>query len=257
MMATSLLASRRSRQAGRSKGSAEQAKTFDSTKINDFVQNYSDPPTNCVVYKSRHEEKNYVLLEVPQFPDTQHIRQKDYSGTLAIVCSMSLPATTRARRCEPRQTFAYSSAEWCRTKATNCYDPCGPSKGVPSGVPQPSEQFGEQIVASRREFAQRNPLQNKNYDYFLETVFIPESFVSRRFEVEKLRETAFEASVDFIGWPFLQIHLNRPDVLNVFEHGLESFWYADDFFGGRLLDFWRLYQCGLFYKKELPLGVFQ
>jgi hypothetical protein len=100
-------------------------------------------------------------------------------------------------------------------------------------------------------------LPNKRYDFFLETSFIPEKFNARRFDIQKLRQAAFGASVDFIGLPFLFMSLSRPQLLNVFEDGLESLLYTEDFAGGKILDFWRLYQSGLFYKKELPLGVLQ
>ena len=235
--------------------SEQQTKTFDSTKINGFVQNYSDPPINCVVYKVRHEAKNFVILEVPQFPDTPHICQKDYPGTLG---DRVLYMRTDNNESAPLRTssdFRILIGRAVQNKSDELLQSMrAVLKGFHSNAPQPSEQFSEQIVASRKEFAQRNPLGNKDYDYFLEVAFIPASFVNRRFGVEKLRQTAFEASVDFIGWPFLPIHSNRPEVLNVFEDGLESFWYTDDYFGGKILDFWRLYQSGLFYKKELLVG---
>jgi hypothetical protein len=238
--------------------SEEQVETFDSTKINGFVQNYSDPPINCVVYKLQHETKNYVILEVPQFPDTPHICQKDYPGTLADRVLYMRTDNNESAPLRSSSDFRILIGRAVQNKSDELLQSMrAVLKGVRSIAPQPSEQFGEQILASRKEFAQRNPLENKTYDYFLETAFIPENFVNRRFEIEKLRQIAFEASVDFIGWPFLPIHSNRPDVLNVFEDGLESFWCTDDYFGGKILDFWRLYQSGLFYKKELPLGVFQ
>jgi len=130
-------------------------------------------------------------------------------------------------------------------------------KGASGAPPQASERFDRQIVESRTSFSERNPLPNGKFDYFFETAFVPTTFEDHRFDVQKLRQTAFEASVDFIGWPFLPIHVNRPDVFNVFEDGIESFWYNDDYFGGKILDFWRLYQSGLFYKKELPFGACQ
>jgi hypothetical protein len=125
-------------------------------------------------------------------------------------------------------------------------------KGVPMTAPQASDQFEGQIGEAREYFGGRNPLPNKQFDYFFETAFVPNTFDDRRYDVPKLRQTAFEASVDYTGWPFLPIHVNRPDVFNVFADGIESFWYTDDYFGGKILDFWRLYQSGLFYKKEMP-----
>lgn len=237
--------------------SEEQAKTFDSTKINGFVQNYSDPPINCVVYKLKHQAKNYVIIEVPQFPDTPHICQKDYPGTLADRVLYVRTDNNESAPLRSSSDFRILIGRAVQNKSDELLQSMrAVLKGVQSSPHQPSKQFGEQILVSQKEFARRNPFKN-NYDYFLETAFIPESFVNRRFEVEKLRQIAFEASVDFIGWPFLPIHPNRPDVLNVFEDGLESFWYTDDYSGGKILDFWRLYQSGLFYKKELPSGVFQ
>jgi len=238
--------------------SSEQAKTFDSTKINAFVQNYADPPINCSVHKLQHEGKNFVILQVPQFPDTPHICQKDFPGVLADRGLYMRSDNNESAPLKSSADFRVLIGRAVQNKSDELLHSMHAVLKGASGVPrQASEQFEGQIADSRNAFSDRNPLPNKTFDYFFETAFVPSAFEESRFDVPKLRQIAFDASVDFTGWPFLPIHVNRQDVLNVFEDGIESFWYSDDYFGGKILDFWRLYQSGLFYKKELPFSAYQ
>ena len=238
--------------------SDEQAKTFDSTKINALVQTYSDPPINASVHKLRHDGKNFVIIQVPQFSDTPHICQRDFPGVLSDRGLYMRTDNNESALLRTSADFRILIGRAVRNKSDELlHSMRAVLKGIGEAPPPPADEFARQIVDSRQSFSERSPLTNANYSYFFETAFVPSTFEARRFDVMKLRQTAFEASVDFTGWPFLPISANRPDVLNVFEEGIESFWYTDDYFGGKILDFWRLYQSGLFYKKELPFGAWQ
>jgi predicted HTH transcriptional regulator len=57
---------------------SEQAGTYESTALCQFIQKYSDPPINVRVQKVSHKRKNLVILEIPRFKDTPHICQKDF-----------------------------------------------------------------------------------------------------------------------------------------------------------------------------------
>jgi hypothetical protein len=209
-----------------------QSKTFDSTKLNAFVQSYADPPINCSVHKLQHEGKNFVIVQVPQFPDTPHICQKDFPGVLA---DRGLYMRTDNNESAPLKSsadFRIVIGRAVQNKSEELlHSMRAVLKGASGVLPQASDQFDRQIVDARKSFSDRNPLTSKTFDYFFETAFVPNTFDERRFDVPKLRQTAFDASVDFTGWPFLPIHVNRPDVFNVFEDGIESFWYSDDYFG--------------------------
>ena len=61
----------------------EQCKSFETTRLNDFVQKYADPPINARVIKHESEGRNFVIIEVPRFPDTPHICQSNFDGVLA------------------------------------------------------------------------------------------------------------------------------------------------------------------------------
>jgi hypothetical protein len=239
--------------------SHEQSKTFDSTKINAFVQTYSDPPINTRVHKVQDAENNFVIIEVPPFPDTPHICQKDFPGVLA-------DRTLYVRTDNNESAPVRSSADYriiigrsVRNKSDELLQSVrAVLKGSsPATASSPTDEFDGLIADARKEFSDRNPLPNKKYDFFIETSFFPSTSAARRFQVQKLRQAAFDASVDFIGLPFLLIRLDRPDILNVFENGLESFLYTDDMFGGKICEFWRFYESGLFYKKELPWNALQ
>jgi hypothetical protein len=198
-------------------------------------------------------------MEVPPFPDTPHICQKDFPGVLI---DRALYVRTDNNESAPVRSsadFRSVIGRAVRNKSDELLQSMSAVLKGSSAVakPIPYADYDLQIEDSRQTFANRNPLPNKGYDFFFETSFCPAIFGKRRFDVQKLRQSAFGASVDFIGMPFLLVRLDRPEILNVFEEGIESFVYADDFSGGKILDFWRLYQSGLFYKRELPWNALQ
>jgi hypothetical protein len=100
-------------------------------------------------------------------------------------------------------------------------------------------------------------LRNEKYNYFVEFTFAPSKFSGERFSIEQLRSTAFDATIDYSGWPFLFIHRNRPDVLTAIQNGLQMFLADFSHPGLQILDFWRFYQSGLFFKKTVPTGAWQ
>jgi antitoxin component of MazEF toxin-antitoxin module/predicted HTH transcriptional regulator len=61
----------------------QQAQSFDTSRLNRFVQNYADPPINSHVHKAPLDGRIFVVIEVPPFPDAPHVCQKDYPGVLA------------------------------------------------------------------------------------------------------------------------------------------------------------------------------
>jgi hypothetical protein len=235
----------------------EQAKSFESSTVCRFIQNYVDPPINVRVQKISHVQKVFVVLEVPRFGDTPHICQKDYPDVLR---DRELYVRTDNNETAPIRSSAdfrllVESAIRNRTdsllssfRAILTKTDANSAKRAVSA----EEQFSAQITAARIQFEKRNPLQEKKYTFFVETVFSLQEFDQYRFPPRELELAAYKASVDFVGWPFLFIHHSRRDCLSTTDDGLESFVSTQDFGGNDMLDFWRLNESGLFYKKELP-----
>jgi predicted HTH transcriptional regulator len=82
--------------------SSDQAETFDTTRVNRFLQTYADPPINALLRKVSHDGKVFVIIEVPAFPDTPHICQQfcphsscTSAPTTTKVLQFALPPTSR------------------------------------------------------------------------------------------------------------------------------------------------------------------
>lgn len=239
-----------------------ECKSFDSTKINGFVQNYADPPINTTVRKVTHAGKNFIIIEIPRFADTPHLCQKDFPGVLT---DRALYVRTDNNESAPIKTSADFRAvieQAVRNRSDTLLSSMRSiliSGSSALSLAQVEEDpYTNEITSARQEFKKLNPLPNKNYEYFLECTFGPEQYVPNRFKVDRLRTSAFDATVDYTGWPFLFIHHNRPDVLGVFERGIQTHIYDNGkTFGSVLLDFWRFYESGMFFKKEMPFFATQ
>lgn len=238
--------------------SHEQAKSFESSAVCQFIQNYVDPPINIRVQKVSHKQKLFVILEVPRFRDTPHICQKTYPDVLR---ERELYVRTDNNESAPIKSSSdfrllIESAIRNRTDSllSSFRSILIGANANENSPPGDEEQFEAQIQSARTQFEHRNPLENKGYKYFVETIFLLQGFDHYRFQPNKLESAAHKASVDFTGWPFLFIHYNRKDCLSQTEDGLESFIATQDFVGKDMLDFWRLNESGLFYKKELQFN---
>ncbi len=62
--------------------SVEELRSFETSRINRFLQNYVDPPINCIVVKEQVNEHTFVVIEVPGFMETPHLCQKEFPGVL-------------------------------------------------------------------------------------------------------------------------------------------------------------------------------
>lgn len=182
----------------------EQADSFETTRLNRFVQNYADPPINTLLRKFSHDGKIFVIIEVPRFTDTPHICQKDFPQVLA---AMALYVRTDNNETAPLR----SSADFrliIEQALRNRGDALLASvRTILKGGPAPSEpgleRFEAQLKAAVARFDSINPLKQKGYTGYLETSLLPAEFQPDRFSIEQLRLAAERASISFTGWPYL------------------------------------------------------
>jgi hypothetical protein len=235
----------------------EQAATYDTTRINRFLQEYADPPINALLRKVIHEEKTFVVVEVPNFPDTPHICRKDFPDVLK--------AMTLYVRTHNNESAAVSSAADFRLIVDRAVrirsdQLLAGIRSIMLGAPQGNEtrtarqDFLDQRAVALERFSEQNTLNQKEYNFYFEANFFPDQFLRSRFGVDELKAAAYGAHIDFTGWPFLFIHINRPDVTHVVENGIETFISTTYFNGYPLLDFWRLNESGFFFHRRLAPG---
>jgi hypothetical protein len=237
--------------------SEEQAASYDTSRINRFLQEYADPPINALLRKVVYEGKVFVVIEVPQFPDTPHICRKDFPDVFR--------ATTLYVRTHNNESAPISSPSDFRLiidrAVRNRSDQLLIAiRSIMIGTPSSGENqsarqsFLEQRKSAIEKFSKLNTLDPKKYSFFFEVSFSPDDFSNKRFSVEQLRAAAYRAHIDFTGWPFLFIHANRSDLTHVVEDGLETFILDTYFNGYPLLDYWRFNESGLFFHRRLSPG---
>jgi hypothetical protein len=234
----------------------EQALTWDTTRLNRFIQNYSDPPINALLRKISYSGKTFVIIEVPRFSDTPHICQREYPGVLT--------APTLYVRTDNNESAPIKSSADFRTLVEQATR--NPSDALLTairsilvgGVRSESteevkarDRFLSQRSDAVSRFESRDPYGEKGYTGYREASFFPDVFDETRFGLDRLRWAAEHAHVTFTGWPFLFIHRNRPGVTYVMEDGIETLIATEDFGGNDMLDFWRFQQSGFFYQRTL------
>ena len=234
----------------------EQAQTWDTTRLNRFLQNYSDPPINALLRKVLYNDKRFVIIEVPQFSDTPHICQKEFPGVLTAPTlyvrtdnNETAPVRTSAdfRAVVERATRNRSDALLTAVRSILV----GGVRPMSAAAPSARDQFLRQRSDAVAKFEAQNPFKDKGYTGFREACFFPEQFEEAWLAFYQLRDAAERAHIDFTGWPFLFIHRNRPDVTYAIQNGLETLVATQDFAGNDMLDLWRFLQSGFFYQRTL------
>jgi hypothetical protein len=240
--------------------STSEGDSFDTSRLNRFLQNYSDPPINALLRKVTYDGKLFVLIEVPTFPDTPHICLKEFPGTLT--------APTLYVRTDNNESAPVRSAADFQSVVERAVRNRGDAllssfrsiltRGTAPPEPTAQEQFLHQRNQSVTRFEQVNTLKHEEplLGYF-EATFVPEQFDPGRFPLNTLRAAAERAEVTYTGWPFLYFDREQMKRTYVVQDGWETFIQDKDFGGHYLMDFWRLQQSGFFYYRTIlrPSGT--
>jgi hypothetical protein len=234
--------------------SEDQLASFDTTKINQFVNNYADPPINTTAYKVTYDNKHFVIISVPAFSDTPHICQKNYPGILS-------EATVYVRTDNNESAPIMKSSDFrlvIENSIKNRTDQLLTSfRSILKHGPHigPTETDDEKFKASIAEIKKisdgLNPVLDKGYGY-RETVFFPTFFDDQYFDIDELKTMAENASVNYTGWPFIYYNQHDSKQSYIVDDGIETCLSGRNrMHGGDSFHFWRLFKTGLLYTKEL------
>lgn len=247
----------------------EQAKSFETSRINRFLQNYADPPINTLLKKIDHEDRTFVIIEVPRFADTPHICQKDYPSVLNAPALYVRTDTNESAPLKSSSDFRSIVEQAVRNRSDQLLSSM---RAILTGsavrsTTSDKEKFEQQFKSALERFKSFNAFADKDYNGYRETSFHPSQFMKERFTLDDLSNAVKRAYANFKGWPFLYWKQNRPEVSYTIQDGLETYIIRRDFGGHDRLDFWRLHQSGFFYhrvlmweevytrSKELPLAI--
>ncbi len=240
--------------------SESEANSFDTSRLNRFLQDYTDPPINALLRKVTYDGNIFVLIEVPAFPSTPHICQKELPGTLT--------APTLYVRTDNNESAPVRSAADFQSVVERAVRNRGDAllssfrsilrRGTTPPEPSAQEQFLRQQDQAILRFEDVNTLKQEEplLGYF-EATFVPERFDPAKFQLNTLRRAAERAEVTYTGWPFLYFDREQMKRTYVVQDGWETFIQDKDLGGHYLMDFWRLQQSGFFYYRTIlrPSGT--
>jgi hypothetical protein len=243
--------------------SPEQTKTFDTTRLNRFLQNYCDPPINALLRKIDHDGKNFVIIEVPGFPDTPHICQKDYPGALT---SATLYVRTDNNETAPIRSSSDFRALLERALRNRSDTLLASVRSIlktgvgPEVAPMSSssDKFAVQRSEAAKTFEEINPPADQKCAGYFEMSFFPDRFERSRFTLDQLRAAAKRGEMNYRGWPFLYVDRNAKDTY-VIQHGIQTSVHKNIASEVDLVSFWQFQQSGFFYQRTSmspdPLSV--
>ena len=234
--------------------SNEQLASFDTTKINQFTNNYSDPPINTTVYKVPYENRNFIIISVPVFSDAPHICQKDYPGILSEATVYVRTDNNESAPIKKSSDFRLVIENAIKNRTDQLLTSFrsilkhGPETG-PSETD--AEKFKASIIKIEKICDELNPVLDKGYGY-RETVFFPSFFDDQYFEIDQLKTMAENGSVNYTGWPFIYYNQHDSEQSYIVDDGIETCLSGRNLMhGGDSFHFWRLFRTGLLYTKEI------
>jgi hypothetical protein len=235
----------------------EDFASFDTTKVNDFLQKYTDPPASCEVQKLSVDGLSFVVISVPEFKDIPIIckkaanSSKDSSkvilkgGGLYIrtekATSVLVPTSEEMRDLMNRAVLKRGDQLLSTIEAL--------LKGKSPPKSQDLPRYANEIENAQQYFRESLPVDFEKHGYWQLTA-TPDKYVGERIStITTVLKYLSESEVMLRGWNFP--HTDRETKSN-FEEGRQSYTVFH-----RYLEAYRAYQSGLFiwrggYREEAP-----
>lgn len=227
-------------------------KSFDPTKVNDLLHNYTEPIHSCQVYKQKIDEKYVVVIDVPEFPE------------IPIICKKEAPSSDNNKqilkkgqiyiRTEKASSEAISSVEEMREFLGRAITKKGDEllrnierliKGKPVKPTEESkEKYREEINEANEFFSENLGNELKKYGYWEISAYPTDYNPKRISDHKQIRELIDKSEAKRSGWnfPFTDLSSNSSN----FTKGRQSFTID-----GIYIEGYRAYQSGLFTWKSV------
>ncbi len=157
----------------------EQIRSFETSRINRFVQNYADPPINTLLKKVDHSGKIFAIIEIPRFSDTPHICQKDYPSVLISPALYVRTDTNESAPVKSSSDFRSIVEQAIRNRSDQILSSM---RAILTGSTaqlstSDKEKFEEQFHEALKRFESFKAFPDKNYSGYREVSFHPSEFV--------------------------------------------------------------------------------
>ena len=233
---------------------AAELRTWDTTRVNRFLQNYADPPINVTLQKPQCDGKEYVVLTVPRFSDTPHLCQRDYERILHVPGLYVRSDNNESVLIRDSADFRSIVEHAIRNRQNQMLEAMRAIMTGASVTPTRSdrEQFNEQAELILAEEERINPYVDQAFTGYWLSRMYPAKFDPQRFNLAELRKAASIAEVNYRTYPFLWYH-GTGDLPKAVDDGLRLVYARSPWGQAERYDFWALKQSGLFIQKTMFL----
>lgn len=227
-----------------------QLRSWETTRVNQFVQKYADPPINTTLHKLEDEGKWYVLISVPVFSHVPHLCRQDCPPTLQRFTLYVRTANNASAPIGSAADFNVVIEQAVRTRSDQMLESVRSVLVGASVAPTLSdeERFHQQLLEVEKHVPAELPSDWPTFHAFRNAASWPARFDDERFSLDQLHEAIARAHVLYRGWPFLYFHPGM-DELAVLSDGLEATVYYAGFSPRYTFDHWQIHQSGLFYQR--------
>ena len=204
--------------------SKEELGSFDTTKINQYLNNYADPPINTELYKVPYNGKDFIIISVPVFSDTPHICQKDHQGILSeatIYVRTDNNESAPLKKSSDLRNIVNRAITNTSDQLLIAFRSIMKSENNKLFEDDPEKKYLDQINALREKSNKLIPVNNKKYGY-RELIFYPKEHNQINIENSKLSEIARKACINYRGMPLIFFEPETSDMSYIINNGIES-----------------------------------
>lgn len=239
--------------------SVEELRSYETSRVNRFLQNYADPPINCLVVKEQIYDQTFIIIEVPGFKETPHLCQKEFPGVLK-------PSGLYVRTDNNESALVQSSADFRRVveravrnkqdELLESFRAILTNSAIKSEEQYCNKQYEQELAnavtnGNFATFYKKNVYDESKYEGYREFWCYPSEYIQNRFSLAQIHTAAKSADVDFRGWPFLYYGNHQEDKPYAIDGGIEAKTRYVDFANQDRADYWQFQQSGLFYHRRL------
>jgi hypothetical protein len=225
--------------------------SWETTRVNNFVQTYADPPINVLVRRFTDNGLTFIALDVPSFPNVPHICITDYPKELLRFALYVRTANNESAPIGSSADFNVIIEQAVRNRGNMLMESMRSILVGANITPTISddERFAQQLQEIQERAQESYPTDWPTFTGFREASWWPAHFEATRFPLDALTPVVQKAHIDYHGWPFLWYDLGHFDPVAL-QDAIESIVLP----GGGVshpFTYWQLRQSGLFYHREV------
>jgi hypothetical protein len=231
---------------------SEQLRSWETTRVNQFVQRYADPPVNTTLQRVEDDGKWYVVISVPVFSDVPHMCRQDFPSTLQRFTLYVRTANNASAPLGSAADFSVVIEQAVRTRSNQLLESMRSVLVGASIMPTltDDERFRQQLAEVEQEAPTEGPDGWPASQAYREATWWPARFISERFSLDQLQAAVAQAHILYRGWPFLY-YRHSGEGLSVLRDGLGMTVHFHSFAPRYTFDHWQVRQSGLFYQRVL------